>query len=83
MINDFFVPELEDVDVDDLWFQQDDATYHAVNESINLLKKILNSALSHVVGLWRGFIGRDRKLALWAGIYSSQRRHLHEINFKT
>ena len=39
MIYDFFVPELGDVDVDDLWFQQDGATCHTANETINLLKK--------------------------------------------
>lgn len=39
MINDFFVPELEDVDVDDLWFQQDGATCHTANDTINLLKE--------------------------------------------
>lgn len=39
MINDFFVPELKDVDVDDLWFQQDGATCHTANDTINLLKE--------------------------------------------
>ena len=39
MINDFFVSESEDVDVDDLWFQQDGATYHTAKETINLLKE--------------------------------------------
>ena len=39
MINDFFVPELDDVDVDDLWFQQDGATCHTANATIDLLKE--------------------------------------------
>ena len=39
IINDFFVPDLDDVDVDDLWFQQDGATYHTANEKDNYLKK--------------------------------------------
>lgn len=39
MINGFFVPELKDVDVDDLWFQQDGVTCHTANETINLLKE--------------------------------------------
>ena len=37
MINHFFVPKLADVDKDDLWFQQNGATCHTVNETINLL----------------------------------------------
>lgn len=47
MINEFFLPVLEDIDVDDLWFQHDGATYS--KEKINLLKKtfILASCASH------------------------------------
>ena len=39
IINDFFVSELEDVDVNDLWLQQDGPIYHTANETINLLKE--------------------------------------------
>ena len=42
MINDFFVPALNNVDVDDLWFQQDFATS---NETINLLKVTLGELI--------------------------------------
>lgn len=38
-INDFFVPEFEDGNVDDFWFQRDGATWHAASETINLLKE--------------------------------------------
>lgn len=39
--NGFFVIELKDVDVDDIWFQQDGATRHTASERIYLLKKTL------------------------------------------
>lgn len=39
MINDFIVPELQDVVVDDLWFRQDVATCHIANETIILLQE--------------------------------------------
>lgn len=45
MMNDFFVSELEDVDVNDLWFQQDGASYHAANEIIYLLKQTFEKLL--------------------------------------
>lgn len=38
-MNDFFQPELEDIDVDELWFQQDGVTYYTANEAINFLKE--------------------------------------------
>ena len=39
MINQFLFPEIDDTDVDDIWFQQDGATCHTANETINLLKE--------------------------------------------
>lgn len=41
-INDFFVPELDDVDVVDLWFQQNGTMLYSQR-----------NALLRVVGLWR------------------------------
>lgn len=46
MINAFFVPDLEDVDVKDLWFQKYSAKCHTANERNNYLRKFLASALS-------------------------------------
>jgi hypothetical protein len=37
MITDFLWPELDDMDVDNLWFQQDGATCHTADETMNLL----------------------------------------------
>ncbi|EFN78794.1 hypothetical protein EAI_16705, partial [Harpegnathos saltator] len=37
MINQFFVSKLQDIDVDDMWFQQDGATCHTARETIQLL----------------------------------------------
>ena len=39
MINDFLWPELEDIDVDDVYFQQDGATCHTSNETIAILQE--------------------------------------------
>lgn len=33
MISDFFVPELDDIGVDDLWFQQNGAKRNTTNET--------------------------------------------------
>ncbi|XP_078047551.1 uncharacterized protein LOC144475472 [Augochlora pura] len=37
MIIQFFVPKLQDMDVDGMWFQQDGATCHTARETIQLL----------------------------------------------
>jgi len=37
MITQFFVPKLEDIDVTNMWFQQDGATCHTARETIQLL----------------------------------------------
>ena len=38
-ITRFFLPKLDDIDVADTWFQQDDATCHTANETIQLPHK--------------------------------------------
>ena len=37
MIIQIFVPKLQDMDVDDMWFQQDGATCHTARKTIQLL----------------------------------------------
>ncbi|GFU73990.1 uncharacterized protein TNCV_2704301 [Trichonephila clavipes] len=39
MITNFFIPELNNHDVQELWFQQDDATCHTAGATIDLLKR--------------------------------------------
>ena len=39
MINQFLFLKINDIDADDICFQQDDATCHTANETINLLKE--------------------------------------------
>ena len=39
MINEFLWPELEDMNVDDVYFPQDGATCHKSGETINFLRK--------------------------------------------
>ena len=47
MINGFLLPKLEDMDVDDVYFQQDAATCHTSGETISLLReKFLGRVIS-------------------------------------
>ena len=39
MITQFFLPKLDDINVANMWFQQDDATCHTANETIQLLQE--------------------------------------------
>ena len=38
MITEYFWPQLDDMDLEDMWFQQDGATSYAANVTINLLE---------------------------------------------
>ena len=42
MITNFLWPELEDLDVDDMWFQQDGATCHIANGTMVFLRNKFN-----------------------------------------
>ncbi|GFU71330.1 transposable element Tc3 transposase [Trichonephila clavipes] len=50
MITNFFIPELNNHDVQQLWFQQDGATYHTARATIDLLKDTLVDPLISRVG---------------------------------
>lgn len=43
MVTDFLWPELENIDLGELWFQQDGATCHTAARSINLLRTRFNN----------------------------------------
>ncbi|GFY10679.1 hypothetical protein TNCV_2195001 [Trichonephila clavipes] len=43
MITNFFIPELNNHDVQELWFQQDGATCHTARATIDLLKDTFDS----------------------------------------
>ncbi|GFX61355.1 fibronectin type-III domain-containing protein 3A [Trichonephila clavipes] len=45
MITNFFIPELNNNDVQDLWFQQDGATCHTARATIDLLKDTFGDRL--------------------------------------
>ncbi|GFV11323.1 uncharacterized protein TNCV_3724121 [Trichonephila clavipes] len=45
MITNFFIPELNNHDVQELWFQQDGGTYHTARATIDLLKDPLGDRL--------------------------------------
>ncbi|GFU74389.1 hypothetical protein TNCV_2525581 [Trichonephila clavipes] len=46
MITNFFIPELNNHDVQELWFQQDGATCHTARATIDLLKDAFGHTLS-------------------------------------
>ena len=45
MITDFFVPALDGIDVDNVWFQQDGATCHTSHATIDLLRETFDGRL--------------------------------------
>ncbi|GFS90500.1 uncharacterized protein TNCV_4097041 [Trichonephila clavipes] len=45
MITNFFIPELNNHDVQELWFQQDGATCHTAHATIDLLKDTFGDRL--------------------------------------
>ncbi|GFX56472.1 uncharacterized protein TNCV_74181 [Trichonephila clavipes] len=45
MITNFFIPELNNHDVEELWFQQDGATCHTARATIDLLKDAFDDRL--------------------------------------
>ncbi|GFT49594.1 putative LOC100569746 [Trichonephila clavipes] len=51
MITNFFIPELNNHDVQELWFQQDGATCHTVRATIDLLKDTFGERLISRFGL--------------------------------
>ncbi|GFY15833.1 putative DD41D transposase [Trichonephila clavipes] len=51
MINNFFIPELINHDVQELWFQQDGATCHTARATIDLLKDTFGDRLISRFGL--------------------------------
>ncbi|GFU61838.1 putative transposable element [Trichonephila clavipes] len=51
MITNFFIPELNNHDVQELWFQQDGATCHTAHATIDLLKDTFGDRLISRFGL--------------------------------
>ncbi|GFX37839.1 hypothetical protein TNCV_1822961 [Trichonephila clavipes] len=45
MITNFFIPELNNHDVQELWFQQDGTTFHTARATIDLLKDTFGDRL--------------------------------------
>ncbi|GFV43006.1 hypothetical protein TNCV_3680311 [Trichonephila clavipes] len=45
MVTNFFIPELNNHDVQELWFQQDGATCHTARATIDLLKDTFGDRL--------------------------------------
>ncbi|GFV80469.1 hypothetical protein TNCV_2150031 [Trichonephila clavipes] len=54
MITNFIIPELNNHDVQELWFQQDGATCHTARAPIDLLKDTFGDRLIPVLDLGSG-----------------------------
>ena len=52
MITQFFLPKLDDIDVNNMQFQQDDATCHIANERIQLLHETFAGCVLSHFGDW-------------------------------
>ncbi|GFU65148.1 hypothetical protein TNCV_4056181 [Trichonephila clavipes] len=50
MITNFFIPELNNHDIQELWFQQDGATCHTARATIDLLKDTFGDRLNSRFG---------------------------------
>ena len=45
MLNEFLFPKIEEDDMDDIWFQQDGATCHTANVTIDLLRTVFENRI--------------------------------------
>ena len=45
MLNEFLFPKIKEDDMDDIWFQQDGATSHTANVTINLLRTVFENRI--------------------------------------
>ena len=45
MLNEFLFPKIEEDEMDDIWFQQDGATYHTTNVTIDLLRTVFENVI--------------------------------------
>ncbi|GFV53058.1 uncharacterized protein TNCV_4644171 [Trichonephila clavipes] len=50
MVTNFFIPELNNHDIEELWFQQDSATCHTARATIDLLKDTFGDRLISCFG---------------------------------
>ena len=45
MLNEFLFQKIEEDDMDDIWFQQDGATGHTANVTIDLLRTVIENQI--------------------------------------
>ena len=45
MLNEFLLPKIEGVDMDNIWFQQDGAICHTANVTIDLLRTVFENRI--------------------------------------
>ena len=49
MITEFFLPAIEEYDLEDMWFQQDGATSHTTRANMALLKETYPGHQNHAI----------------------------------
>ncbi|GFS87234.1 hypothetical protein TNCV_213551 [Trichonephila clavipes] len=72
MITNFFIPELSNHDVQELWFQQDGATCHTARATIDLLKDTFGDHLISRFGPVTSFSGCNGVSTYTCGLASLQ-----------
>ena len=45
ILNEFLFPKIEEDDMEDIWFQQDGATSHTANVTIDLLRTVFENRI--------------------------------------
>ncbi|GFY09673.1 hypothetical protein TNCV_381671 [Trichonephila clavipes] len=74
MITNFFIPELNNHDVQELWFQQDSATCHTDRATIDLLKDVCYT---------RAFGNGPRNFEPWSSDVDDTRADTPSPNYHT
>ena len=54
MIQEFIIPEMEVVDKQHMWIQQDGATIHTAKQTMEILRKIFPGRLISDLAIWHG-----------------------------
>ncbi|GFU58544.1 putative LOC100569746 [Trichonephila clavipes] len=81
MITNFFIPELNNHDVQELWFQQDGATCHTARATIDLLKDTFGDRLISRFGPWYWDRTRDQASHDPIPIPLGYRGHFGSVNW--
>ena len=54
MLNEFLITKIEEEDIDNIWFQQDGATFHTAEARLDVLRPVFEDRIisRRAVGVW-------------------------------